>query len=233
MINYHQQHAFTDDQIESLYLLVMRLFLALCTISSMLACKQGGPGLDTPKSSTPAEQNPASTATKKGPLSLNTYRDLIDLTGYEDLGSFHFRRLHFYTKTNPGISIGPAEVEEVTAYFIDRYVVKIRYKLSEDVAAYLVDSLTTDRERVKDLNRNWSKQRKITWNYFSKIITYQNKCPEDDLALNLTNGICDSPYWLYVELPGYKKKVKELKVVESAVREYLIDPASAKAASPD
>ena len=214
----------------------MRPLLPFLILTAMLSCGQKRSSTE-PSDKAVSSVNGGVTlipaADHKTALALNGYRDVIDLTGYEDLGSFHFRRLHFYTKKNPGIMIGPANVDEITAYFIDRYAVKIRYKLSEDVAAYLVDSLTTDTERVKDMNRNWSKQRQIKWNYFSKIITYQNKCPDDDLALTLTNEICDSPYWLYVELPGYKKKVAELKTVENAVYEYLIDVPSGQSSSPD
>ncbi|WOK04564.1 hypothetical protein RT717_15895 [Imperialibacter roseus] len=214
----------------------MRPLLPFLILAAMLGCGQKRSAID-PTDKTVSSVNGAASslpvANRKTALALNAYRDVIDLTGYKDLGSFHFRRLHFYTRKNPGIKIGHANVDEITAYFIDRYAVKIRYKLSEDVASYLVDSLTTDTKRVQDLNRDWSKQRQIKWNYFSKIITYQNKCPDDDLALTLTNEICDSPYWLYVELPGYKKKVKELKTVENAVHEYLIDAPSAQVSSPD
>jgi hypothetical protein len=214
----------------------MRTALFIILLAMMFGCSTKRPSAEDFGGISPAPgvgETPSPTGSPKVALALNTYREMIDLTGYDDLGSFHFRRLHFYSKKNPGVRIGEADVEEITAYFIDRYVVKIRYKLSSDIASYLVDSLTTDPKRQRHLDQDWSKLRQIKWNYFNKVITYQNKCPEDDLAMSLTNEICDSPYWLYVELPGYRKKVRELMSVEKAVHEYLIDDPPSKAESQD
>lgn len=204
---------------------------ALGVLILLAACKHGTP----PKNLAPENrEKPYSAAqavsgTVARVIALNLHRDEIDLTGYRDLGAFHFRRLHFYTKENPGITVGSASVEQITLYFIDRMVVKIRYRLSEDASAFLADSLARQAGRTNDLANNWAARRQITWRYFSKTITYQNKCPEDDLANTLTDIGCDGGYWLYVELPGYRKKVKELEDVAKYVKEYLIDdpPASA------
>ena len=172
--------------------------------------------------------NVTATATA-APVALNAYRETLDLTGYDDLGSYHFRRLHFYSKEKPGIKIGPSEVEHITLYFIDRYLVKIRYKLSEDVSGFLADSLATEAGKKADMAKNWALNHQIRWNYFSKTITYVNRCPESDLASELTKEVCDSGYWLYAELPGYNKKVKELESVAKYMVEYLIDDPPNKA----
>lgn len=163
------------------------------------------------------------------PVSLNLHRDQIDLEGYKDLGSYHFRRLHFYSKENPGIWIGPAEVQHITLYFIDRYVVKIRYKLSDDISGFLADSLATQAGKKADIEKKWSQYHVLRWRYFSKTITYQNKCPDDDLANEASKELCDTGYWLYAELPGYRNKVKELEVVAKSVMEHLVDNPPHKA----
>ena len=170
-----------------------------------------------------------STAASAVAVALNAHRETLDLTGYDDLGSYHFRRLHFYSKEKPGIKIGPSEVEHITLYFIDRYLVKIRYKLSEDVSAFLADSLATEAGKKADMAKNWALNHQIRWNYFSKTITYVNRCPESDLASELTKEVCNSGYWLYAELPGYNKKVKELESVAKYMVEYLIDDPPNKA----
>lgn len=213
-------------------------FVPLCLVClSLVACQQTGLRHDQADNTTLAasdvpSRSPGAITDSKTTIALNVHRDMVDLTGFKDLGAFHFRRLHFYSKKNPGISIGPAKVEQVTLYFIDRTIVKLRYKLSEDISGYLVDSLTTNTERAPDLKRSWSKYRQLRWNYFNKTIIYQNRCPEEDLANELTNEKCDSGYWLYAELPGYRTKVKELETVAKYVREYLIDEPPNKA-SPD
>lgn len=163
------------------------------------------------------------------PVSLNLHRDQIDLDGYKDLGSYHFRRLHFYSKEKPGIWIGPAEVHHITLYFIDRYLVKIRYQLSDDISGFLADSLATQAGKKADIEKKWSQYHILRWRYFSKTITYQNKCPDDDLANEASKDLCDTGYWLYAELPGYRNKVRELEVVAKNVMEHLVDNPPHKA----
>ena len=205
----------------------------LCISCLLLGCGQqasrevGAAGKTEPQRD-PAKPAPAQVPLA-APVALNAYRETLDLSGYKDLGSFHFRRLHFYAKENPGITIGPAEVEHVTLYFIDRYLVKIRYRLSEDVSEFLADSLATQAGKQADAKKNWATNHQIRWRYFSKLITYQNRCPENDLANELTGGECDSGYWLYAELPGYRSKVNELESVAKYMVQYLIDDPPNKA----
>jgi hypothetical protein len=105
----------------------MRPLLPFLILTAMLGCGQKRSATDPSDETVSSVNGTASSlpvANRKTALTLNAYRDVIDLSGYEDLGSFHFRRLHFYTKKNPGMMIGSANVDEITAYFIDRYAVK-------------------------------------------------------------------------------------------------------------
>lgn len=204
---------------------VVLLITVSCTEKRAAGDLPGPSAVQTTGEKTKATAPAASYA----PIALNAYRETLDLSGYEDLGSYHFRRLHFYSKEKPGIRIGPAEVDHLTLYFIDRYLVKIRYKLSRDVADFLADSLATQAGKKADAKKNWARNRQIRWRYFNRIITYQNRCPEDDLASTLMNSDCDGGYWLYAELPGYRTKVKELESVTKYVLEYLVEDPPNKA----
>lgn len=69
--------------------------------------------------------------------------DQFDLSGFTYYGEFYNRRLRFFYATHPEISIGPAQVDLIMLYFLDKRLVKIRYHLNQDLTNYILDSLGT------------------------------------------------------------------------------------------
>ena len=65
----------------------------------------------------------------------------LTLGGAQNIGEFYDRRLIFYRIDNPGMKIGNSKVRELVFYFVDSALVKLRYKIRDEVGNQLLDSL--------------------------------------------------------------------------------------------
>ena len=122
---------------------------------------------------------------------LTTTRDQIDLRPYNYFGSFFADRLRFYHLKQPGIYFRGAVVKEIYLYFLDDYLVKVRYEFTEDVLAKITDYMQSGDPKMKETLR-------ISWNFPNRIVMY-SRMPVGE----------QHNYFLYEEIYGYKKLVRE------------------------
>lgn len=122
---------------------------------------------------------------------LTSTRDEIDLRPYTYFGGFYAERLRFYHLKYPGINFRGAEVKEIYLYFIDDYLVKVRYEFADDILSRITDYMQSGGQ---DLNETL----RISWSFPNRQVMYNRVYVGDTHT-----------YYLYEEIHGYKKLVRE------------------------
>lgn len=122
---------------------------------------------------------------------LTTSRSAIDLRPYTYFGGFFADRLMFYHLKYPGINFRGADVKEIYLYFIDDSLVKVRYEFKEDILTKITDYMQSGNP---DLNETL----RISWNFPDRRVMY-SRMPVGQ----------EHNYFLYEEVHGYKKLVRE------------------------
>ncbi len=122
---------------------------------------------------------------------LTSSRSEIDLRPYNYFGSFFADRLRFYHLKQPGINFRGADVKEIYLYFLDDYLVKVRYEFNEDVLTRITDYMQSG-------NPNLNETLRINWDYPNRRVMY-SRMPVGEEHI----------YYLYEEIYGYKKLVRE------------------------
>jgi len=122
---------------------------------------------------------------------LTSSRSEIDLRPYNYFGGFFSDRLRFYHLKQPGINFRGADVKEIYLYFLDDYLVKVRYEFAEDVLSKITDYMQSGNPNMKETLR-------ISWNFPDRQVMY-SRMPVGEQHI----------YYLYEEIYGYKKLVRE------------------------
>jgi hypothetical protein len=122
---------------------------------------------------------------------LTSLRSEIDLRPYNYFGSFFSDRLRFYHLKQPGINFRGADVKEIYLYFIDDYLVKVRYEFTEDILAKITDYMQGG-------NPNLNETLRINWDFPNRRVMYSRT------PLGETHN-----YFLYEEVYGYKQLVRD------------------------
>lgn len=159
----------------------------------------------------------------------------LTLGGAQNIGEFFDRRLIFYKIDYPAVQIGPANVEELVFYFVDSALVKLRYKVRNDVSDFLLDSLGVSKFKPLDEYSRYqvdsgSIVRKYGGYYElnKKLSNYELVWREGNTVsrFRVSNRTTDSlrTCFFYHEIDGYESKIREMERLYSAIdRNVYID----------
>ncbi|MBL6444907.1 hypothetical protein JMN32_01210 [Fulvivirga sp. 29W222] len=161
-------------------------------------------------------------------VELKEKMSMLSLGGARNIGEFFDRRLIFYKVDYPAMTIGRAHVEELVFYFMDSALVKLRYKIKNDVSDFLLDSLGLSRFKPLD---EYSKQQLDSGSIVKKYGGYYelNKALRNyELVwrdgntvsrFRVSNRATDSlmTCFFYHEIDGYDSKIREMEQLYNAI----------------